>query len=139
LLEQEGKLSINDDVRKYIPEVPDFGKVITLNHILHHTSGLRDQWNLLALSGWRLDDIITTDQILRLVSRQKELNFNPEGSLQPEVPTGPILSPKQINLSKKILFDTGQSDLFLNAKKITGKKNVYDIMGRFQLKSLTCN
>jgi CubicO group peptidase (beta-lactamase class C family) len=77
LLEKEGKLSINDDIRKYIPEVPDFGKVITLNHLLHHTSGLRDQWELLAMAGWRLDDNISTEQILRLVSRQKELNFNP--------------------------------------------------------------
>jgi CubicO group peptidase (beta-lactamase class C family) len=77
LLEGEGKLSINDDVRKYIPEVPDFGKVITLNELLHHTSGLRDQWDLLAMAGWRLDDIITKDQILRLISRQKDLNFNP--------------------------------------------------------------
>ncbi len=77
LLEKEGRLSINDDIRKYIPEVPDFGKVITLNHLLHHTSGLRDQWELLAMAGWRLDDNISTEQILRLVSRQKELNFNP--------------------------------------------------------------
>jgi CubicO group peptidase (beta-lactamase class C family) len=77
LLEKDGKLSINDDIRKYIPEVPDFGKVITLNHLLHHTSGLRDQWELLAMAGWRLDDNISTEQILRLVSRQKELNFNP--------------------------------------------------------------
>ena len=77
LLEGEGKLSINDDVRKYIPEVPDFGKVITLNHLMHHTSGLRDQWDLLAMASWRLDDIITKDQILRLISRQKDLNFNP--------------------------------------------------------------
>jgi CubicO group peptidase (beta-lactamase class C family) len=77
LLEKDGKLSINDDIRKYIPEVPDFGKVITLNHLLHHTSGLRDQWELLAMAGWRLDDNITTAQILRLVSRQRELNFNP--------------------------------------------------------------
>ncbi len=77
LLEKQGKLSINDDIRKYIPEVPDFGKVITLNHLMHHMSGLRDQWELLAMAGWRLDDIITKDQILRIVSRQKELNFNP--------------------------------------------------------------
>jgi CubicO group peptidase (beta-lactamase class C family) len=77
LLEKEGKLSINDDIRKYIPEVPDFGKVITLNQLMHHTSGLRDQWELLGLAGWRLDDIITKDQILRLVSHQKALNFNP--------------------------------------------------------------
>ncbi len=77
LLEKDGKLSINDDIRKYIPEIPDFGRVITLNHLLHHTSGLRDQWELLAMAGWRLDDNISTEQILRLVSRQKELNFNP--------------------------------------------------------------
>ena len=77
LLEKQGKLSIYDDIRKYIPEVPDLGKVITLNHLMHHTSGLRDQWELLAMAGWRLDDIITKDQILRIVSRQKELNFNP--------------------------------------------------------------
>jgi CubicO group peptidase (beta-lactamase class C family)/translation initiation factor IF-1 len=77
LLEKQGKLSINDDIRRYIPEVPDFGKVITLNHLMHHMSGLRDQWELLAMAGWRLDDIITKDQILRIVSRQKELNFNP--------------------------------------------------------------
>ncbi len=77
MLEQEGKLSINDDIRKYIPEVPDFGKTITLNHLLHHTSGLRDQWELLVMAGWRLDDIITSDQVMRLVSRQQELNFDP--------------------------------------------------------------
>jgi CubicO group peptidase (beta-lactamase class C family) len=77
LLEKQGKLSINDDIRKYIPEVPDFGKVITLNQLMHHMSGLRDQWELLAMAGWRLDDIITKDQILRIVSRQKELNYNP--------------------------------------------------------------
>ena len=77
LLEKEGKLSLDDDVRKYIPEVPDFGKTITLRHLASHTSGLRDQWNLLALAGWRLDDVITREHILKLVSRQKELNFDP--------------------------------------------------------------
>ena len=77
LLEEEGKLSLDDDIRKYIPEVPDFGSTITLNHLAHHTSGLRDQWNLLAMGGWRLDDVITKDQILKLISLQKDLNFPP--------------------------------------------------------------
>ncbi len=77
LLEKQGKLSLDDDIRKYIPEVPDFGKTITLRHLASHTSGLRDQWNLLAMAGWRLDDVITKEQILKLVSQQKELNFNP--------------------------------------------------------------
>ncbi len=77
LLEKQGKLSLDDDIRKYIPEVPDFGKTITLRHLASHTSGMRDQWNLLAMAGWRLDDVITKEHILKIVSKQKELNFNP--------------------------------------------------------------
>lgn len=77
LLEKAGKLNLDDDVRKYIPEVPDFGKTITLRHLATHTSGLRDQWNLLAMAGWRLDDVITKEHVLKLVSKQKALNFNP--------------------------------------------------------------
>jgi len=77
LLEQEGKLSIDDDIRDYIPEVPDFGQTITLRHLASHTSGMRDQWNLLGMAGWRLDDVITKEHILRYTGRQQELNFLP--------------------------------------------------------------
>jgi len=77
LLESEGKLTLDDDIRKYIPEVPDFGKTITLRHLASHTSGLRDQWNLLAMAGWRLDDVITKEHVLKLISKQQELNFDP--------------------------------------------------------------
>ncbi len=77
LLADQGKLSLNDDIRKYIPEMHDFGDVITINHLVHHTSGLRDQWNLLVMAGWQMDDVITQKQIMRVISRQKELNFKP--------------------------------------------------------------
>lgn len=77
MLADQGKLSLDDDIRKYLPEMPDFGYVITINHLVHHTSGLRDQWNLLMMAGWRLDDVITQKQIMRVISRQKELNFKP--------------------------------------------------------------
>lgn len=78
LLEKEGKLSLDDDVRKYLPELPDFGgRTITLRHLLQHTSGLRDQWGLLMLAGWRIDDVITDDDVFRLVCRQRELNHEP--------------------------------------------------------------
>lgn len=77
LLENDGKLNIDDDVRKFVPEVPDFGQKITLRHLMTHTSGLRDQVGLLIMAGWRLDDVITMDNVLRLVSQQKELNFKP--------------------------------------------------------------
>lgn len=77
LLEQQGKLSLDDDVRRHVPEVPDFGKTITLRHLIHHTSGLSDQWELLILGGWRMDDVITHDQIMTMVRHQRELNFDP--------------------------------------------------------------
>jgi CubicO group peptidase (beta-lactamase class C family) len=77
LLEQEGKLSLADDVHKYLPELPDYGHPITLRQLLQHTSGIRDQWQTLGLAGWRLDDVITQKQILGLLFRQKELNFAP--------------------------------------------------------------
>jgi CubicO group peptidase (beta-lactamase class C family) len=77
MLADQGKLSLDDDIHKYLPELNDFGETITIRHLIYHISGLRDQWNLLAMAGWRLDDVITRDQILRLISRQKDLNFKP--------------------------------------------------------------
>ena len=77
LLEAEGKLSFDDDIRKHIPEVPDFGTTITLRHLASHTSGMRDQWDLLSMAGWRMDDVITKDHIMTMVKHQKELNFQP--------------------------------------------------------------
>lgn len=78
LLVQEGKLSLDDEVRKYLPEVPDFGVPIRIRHLIYHTSGLRDQWELLGLAGWRYSlDLITDDDVMEVISQQKELNFPP--------------------------------------------------------------
>jgi CubicO group peptidase (beta-lactamase class C family) len=77
LLEQQGKLSIDDDIRKYLDYVPDFGKKITIRQLIHHTSGLRDQWQLLANAGWQLDDVITQEHVIKLISKQQRLNFDP--------------------------------------------------------------
>jgi CubicO group peptidase (beta-lactamase class C family) len=74
---QFAAMSMDDDVRKHIPEIPDFGKRITIRHLIHHTSGLRDQWQLLSLSGWRADDPKSESDILWLVGRQRALNFEP--------------------------------------------------------------
>jgi len=78
MLAQEGKLSLDDEVPKYVPELPDFGAPITIRELVYHTSGLRDQWNLLGLAGWRYSlDLITDDDVLSIMSRQKDLNFPP--------------------------------------------------------------
>jgi CubicO group peptidase (beta-lactamase class C family) len=77
MLSLEGKLSLNDDIRKFLPEVPDFGHTITFNHLLHHTSGLRDQLDLQSFAGWRDSDLITEKDIIEMLARQKSLNFLP--------------------------------------------------------------
>lgn len=77
LLESDRKLSLDDDVRKYVPELPDFGERITLRHLVHHTSGLRDWPGTLAVAGWNYQDVLSFNQILRMVYNQRELNFKP--------------------------------------------------------------
>ncbi|MFL6467229.1 MAG: serine hydrolase domain-containing protein, partial [Pyrinomonadaceae bacterium] len=78
LLQQEGKLSIDDPVRKYIPELPDYGKPLTIRHMLNHTAGLRDWGSVMELTGaGRGDRVITQDIALDVISRQKALDFEP--------------------------------------------------------------
>ncbi|MCA1613109.1 MAG: beta-lactamase family protein [Acidobacteria bacterium] len=77
LLAQQGKLSLDDDVRKYVPELPDYQPPVTLRHLVHHTSGLRDEWARLQLAGRGADEVLTLDDIVALAARQKALNFKP--------------------------------------------------------------
>lgn len=77
MLADRGRLALGDDVRRHLPEMPDFGRTITLRHLLNHTSGLRDQWELWGMSGGLLDDVIRQQDLLRLIVRQRELNFEP--------------------------------------------------------------
>ncbi len=78
LLQQEGKLSIDDPVRKYLPELPDYGTPLTIRHMLNHTSGLRDWFSVRALSGEGAGEhIITQQMIFDTVVRQKGLDFKP--------------------------------------------------------------
>ncbi|MBW3573176.1 MAG: serine hydrolase [Gemmatimonadetes bacterium] len=77
-LAQQGKLSLDDDVRRYVPEVPDYGTPITLRHLLNHTSGLRDWGSVVQLAGWpRGTRIHTHAHALDVISRQRSLNFTP--------------------------------------------------------------
>lgn len=77
LLVREGKVSLDADIRQYLPYVPDFGSRITPRHLLQHTSGLRDQFRLLDLGGQDERSPTTQQQILNLVKRQRSLNFEP--------------------------------------------------------------
>ena len=117
LLAQQGKLSLDDDVRKYIPELPSFGSLITIRHLIYHTSGLRDQWNLLELAGWRYSlDLITDEDVMSVITSQKDLNFKPG--------------------EKHVYCNTGYTLLAIIVKRVSGmsfreftSKNIFEPLG----------
>lgn len=75
LLEHDGKLSLDNDVRTYVRELPDYGLPITIQHLLHHTSGIRDIETLFPLAGWPFTNYYSPVRQLELITRQKDLNF----------------------------------------------------------------
>ena len=77
MLAAEGALSLDDAVRSHVPELHAFEPPVTIRQLIHHTSGLRDEFALLAMAGYKMDDVITKDDILRLAYRQRNLNFEP--------------------------------------------------------------
>ena len=77
LAAEQGYLSLDDDMRKYIPELPSYGHAITLRMLLHHTSGLRDFLSLLAFAGRDPSEIHSNDELIDLIARQKSLNNVP--------------------------------------------------------------
>jgi CubicO group peptidase (beta-lactamase class C family) len=77
LLAQRATIGLDDDVRKFVPELPDYGARITVRQLVHHTSGLRDYLGLRDLAGEAPDGVFGDAQILALICRQKALNFPP--------------------------------------------------------------
>jgi CubicO group peptidase (beta-lactamase class C family) len=76
LLVKQGKLSLDDDIRKYLPEMPDYGTPITIQNLIYHTSGVRDYLTLLGIAGIDFGSY-HEDDVIELIARQKELNFKP--------------------------------------------------------------
>ncbi|WP_020403932.1 serine hydrolase [Gracilimonas tropica] len=77
LLQEEGKLNLSDDIRKYIPELPEFEEVVTVRNIVNHTSGYREFVNLLAMTGRNLSSPVSQEMIIEIVQRQPELQNMP--------------------------------------------------------------
>ncbi len=77
LAEQRGDLSLDDDIRVHLPEMPEYEVPVTIRMLLHHTSGIRDYLTLMSLAGLRDDDWYSTDEALEMIARQQETNFTP--------------------------------------------------------------
>ncbi len=73
----DGQIGKHDDVRKYFPELPDYGHTITVSHLLYHRSGLRDFYELGWLAGWTYEALPDMDGVIAMIAAQKELNFEP--------------------------------------------------------------
>lgn len=77
-LVEEGKIGLDDDIRKHMPELPDFGEIIKVKTLAQHTHGIRGITYLLGMAGWNIEDVITRQDVLKLLGQQTELNFSPE-------------------------------------------------------------
>lgn len=77
LLQEQGKISVDDSLSQYFPEMPEYANDVKIRHLLHHTSGIRDYLTLWRIAGERNDDFFTDPEVVALLARQKELNFSP--------------------------------------------------------------
>jgi len=77
LAEQQGKLSLDDDIRKYLPELPERENIITIRHLIHHTSGMRDYLTLMDLRGHRPEDFFAEEDVVEALAVQERSNFEP--------------------------------------------------------------
>lgn len=77
LLEKEGKLSLGDDVRKHVPELPDLGEVVTIKNLLNHTNGWREVYNMLPIKGWYGEDRLLKQEVIRILQAQTDLQAEP--------------------------------------------------------------
>ena len=82
LLAQQGRLSLDDDIRKYVPEIPKYDETITIRHLIHHTSGIREYQALVFFSGLGTDNYYSDKAILNLLARQKNISFAPGAKYQ---------------------------------------------------------
>lgn len=77
IAEHEGLLSLDDPVRAHLTEFPDYDRPVTIRHLLHHTSGVRDYLTLMALAGVPYENVLSDEAMLGLITRQRALNFEP--------------------------------------------------------------
>jgi CubicO group peptidase (beta-lactamase class C family) len=112
LLALRGQLSLDDDIRKHVPEIPEYGQTITIRHLVHHTSGLRDYLTLRGLTGKSFEDFFDNAWGIELLSRQRELNFEP-GSENLYSNSGYLLLAEIVErVSGQTLQEFGRENLF---------------------------
>ena len=112
LLEERGKLSLQDDIRKYLPELPDYAKKISIENLIHHTSGLNNLEGMKTLAGWEEDDLFTKNQAYGLLKNQKRLIGNPSEKITYSVTNHFLLEKILEKVSGQSIANFAQENIF---------------------------
>jgi CubicO group peptidase (beta-lactamase class C family) len=129
LLAQQGKLSLDDDIRKYVPELPKYEETITIRHLIHHTSGLREYQALVLFGGLGTDNAYNDKDILNMLSRQKNISFKPGSKHQYSNSNYHLLGIIVSRVSGKSLRLFAEENIF----KPLGMKNTMFSDNRFEV------
>ncbi|WP_342119000.1 serine hydrolase domain-containing protein [Pseudoduganella sp. OTU4001] len=105
LLEEQGKIGLDDDVRKYLPEMPNFDETITIRHLLSSTDGLHSYRVLSSLAGWEPKEPLPTKAVLQFIGSQKALNFKPGKAFSPGGDTRMVLLARIVEVVSGQPFD----------------------------------
>ncbi|MFA9560133.1 serine hydrolase domain-containing protein [Evansella sp. AB-rgal1] len=130
LLQEDGKLHIDDDVREYVAEYIAFQEPVTIRQMMNNVSGIRDQWELLGLSGVRIVDTITQRDALSLIGKQRKLNFEPQSQFLYSNSNFSLLAEIVEKLSGKTLNEFAEERIFrpLGMKSTFFKDNYWKVI-----------
>jgi len=112
MLEDQGKISAADPVKKYLPDLPPYADGLTVAHLIHHTSGLPDWYDLLTAAGWNDGDAITANHIHLILGRQKQLLFDPGSKSSPSMTDYALLAELVRRVSGQSLRDWAWANIF---------------------------
>jgi CubicO group peptidase (beta-lactamase class C family) len=129
LLAQQGKLSLDDDIRKYVSEIPKYDDTITIRHLLHHTSGIREYQALVSFAGLGTDNAYSPKAILNMLARQKNISFKPGAKYQYSNSGYFLLGVIVERVSGKSLRAFAEENIF----KPLGMKNTLIYNNRFEV------
>jgi CubicO group peptidase (beta-lactamase class C family) len=129
LLAQQGKLSLDDDIRKYVPEMPKYDDTITIRHLIHHTSGIREYQALVLFGGLGIDNAYSDKAILSMLARQKNISFKPGSKHQYSNSNYHLLGIIVGRVSGKSLRAFAEENIF----KPLGMKNTMFFDNRFEV------
>ena len=129
LLAQQGKLSLDDDIRKYVPEIPKYDETVTIRHLIHHSSGIREYQALVLFGGHGTDNAYSPKAILNMLARQKNISFKPGAKYQYSNSGYFLLGVIVERVSGKSLRAFAEENIF----KPLGMKNTLFFDNRFEV------